>query len=284
MMGSPRVHGIDFTSAPGPRKPIVCATCELRGPRLRLVGLERWSVLADFEAFLSRPGPWLAGLDFPFGLPAAFVSALAAPADWQGYVEHFAALGRQGFRTAVSDFKAGQPVGHKDLKRAADRLASAASPLNVTRPPVGLMFIEGAGRLCRSGVSVWPCRPRAAAGTQVVEVYPALAVRALVGRRPYKGGRGIRAAGQTDVRRALLGALAGNAALRHYGLRLALPAATLIDELVGDREGDGLDAVICALQAAWGYRSTGGRLGMPCAMRASEGWIVDPALPLPARR
>ncbi|MEJ2645766.1 MAG: DUF429 domain-containing protein [Gammaproteobacteria bacterium] len=278
-----RIYGIDFTSAPGPRKPIACAVAELTGSRLHLLALERWTALADFEAFLGRAGPGLAGLDFPFGLPRAFVSTMGAPLDWQGYVERFSALGRHGFRSAVAAFKAGQPAGHKDLKRETDRLARAASPLNITRPPVGLMFFEGAGRLRRSGVSVWPCRPLARAAMQVVEVYPALAARALIGRRPYKGGRGAKAAEQADVRRALLAALCGDTALRHYGLCLAAPNAERVEELVGDGEGDGLDAVICALQAAWGYRRTGGQFGTPCAPGVSEGWIVDPALPLPDR-
>ncbi|MGA7801119.1 MAG: DUF429 domain-containing protein, partial [Gammaproteobacteria bacterium] len=155
-MESRRIYGIDFTSAPGRRKPIVCAVCELRERRLRLVGLERWAALEDFESFLWRPGRWLAGLDFPFGLPGEFVSAAGAPSAWEGYVERFAALGRRGFRAAVAAFKSARPAGRKDLKRTTDRLAAAASPLNVTRPPVGLMFLEGAARLRQSAVSVLP--------------------------------------------------------------------------------------------------------------------------------
>ena len=47
------------------------------------------------------------------------------------------------------------------------------------------MFFEGARRLLESGVSVVPCRPNRS-GRTVIEGYPALVSRALVGNRPYK--------------------------------------------------------------------------------------------------
>src|SRR5207237_8612499 len=47
--------------------------------------------------------------------------------------------------------------------------------------------------------------------------------------------------------------------------------------LIADGRADRLDAVLCAIQAAWSYTRKGQNYGMvePCE---TEGWIVDPAL------
>ncbi|HEX7384671.1 MAG TPA: DUF429 domain-containing protein, partial [Burkholderiaceae bacterium] len=64
-----RVLGVDFTSAPRRAKPITVAHGELRAGTLRLARLEGLESFEAFEAFLRRPGPWIGGFDFPFGLP-----------------------------------------------------------------------------------------------------------------------------------------------------------------------------------------------------------------------
>ena len=67
--------GVDFSSAPTTRKPIVVARGQLLGRVLRLQRLESLPTMAGFEALLASPGPWLAAFDFPFGLPREFVLA-----------------------------------------------------------------------------------------------------------------------------------------------------------------------------------------------------------------
>jgi hypothetical protein len=47
-----RVFGIDFTSRPGPRKPITCVECELSEERLRVVRLHAWPDYSGFEQAL----------------------------------------------------------------------------------------------------------------------------------------------------------------------------------------------------------------------------------------
>ena len=69
--------GIDFSCNPSRRKPITVATGRLDGARLVLDDVADLPTLAGFEAWLRTPGPWLAGFDFPFGLPRAFVDAHA---------------------------------------------------------------------------------------------------------------------------------------------------------------------------------------------------------------
>ena len=72
----PGLLGVDFSSAPSRRKPVVAAEGELQGAALRLRALHDLPSLAAFEALLRRPGPWLGAFDLPFGLPRAFVDAL----------------------------------------------------------------------------------------------------------------------------------------------------------------------------------------------------------------
>ena len=64
-----RIIGIDFTSAPSPRKPLTVAMCRLEGRRLHVDALCEVQSLDCFANILATPGPWVAGMDFPFGLP-----------------------------------------------------------------------------------------------------------------------------------------------------------------------------------------------------------------------
>lgn len=81
-----KVIGVDFTSAPRRAKPIVVAHGMATGKRLRIDALES---LVDFDAFeqvLDRPGPWVGGFDFPFGLPRELVADLLWPREWTAIV------------------------------------------------------------------------------------------------------------------------------------------------------------------------------------------------------
>src|SRR5229473_1962611 len=73
-----KIFGVDFTSAPCRRKPITVASAVLTKDLLRVEAIERHETFADFEQFLARPGPWIGGFDFPFGLPAELQAAWAA--------------------------------------------------------------------------------------------------------------------------------------------------------------------------------------------------------------
>ena len=69
-----KVFGLDFTSSPTEKKPLVCAHGYGRSKsELEISKLEPWTNFEKFEEFLSRNGPWVAGFDFPFGLPISFL-------------------------------------------------------------------------------------------------------------------------------------------------------------------------------------------------------------------
>ena len=65
MHESTTVFGIDFTSAPSPRKLITCARARFNGSALSLQELVHLYDFDDFEALLETPGPWVAGIGLP---------------------------------------------------------------------------------------------------------------------------------------------------------------------------------------------------------------------------
>jgi len=74
------VFGIDFTSRPTRRKPISSLHCTLEGDVLCAGDLEEWTDFTAFELALQRPGPWIAGIDFPFGQARRFIETSAGHA------------------------------------------------------------------------------------------------------------------------------------------------------------------------------------------------------------
>src|SRR5688500_16679534 len=58
-----RIYGLDFTSAPGRRKPLIVLGCTLEGDSLRVEDSETLTDFGGFEDFLQRRGPWVCGID-----------------------------------------------------------------------------------------------------------------------------------------------------------------------------------------------------------------------------
>lgn len=275
-----RIYGLDFTSAPRPRKPMTVAACTLDGSCLHVDGLVALESFEVFENFLAQDGPWMAGMDFPFGQPEVLVRSLGWPDHWREYVGEVERLTMNDFESLVAGFRDSRPSGQKHPRRPVDALADSRSPLTMYRVPVGRMFFQGAPRLLRSGVSVMPCQAterRADADSRTaVEVYPALAARKVIGRRSYKSDtRSEQTAERATNRRALVDALKNGALAEHYGLTTRVPAA-LAEELASDPTGDWVDSVLCAVQAAWSWQRREEGFGIPREANPDEGWIVDP--------
>ncbi len=271
-----RIYGLDFTSAPTRRKPITCVAGEWRAARLRVTGLEELTDFAAFEAFLERPGPWIAGLDFPFGQPRQLIKNLGWPTDWAGYVGHLAAMDMRAWEAALKTYRDARPPGDRHHRRETDRLADARSPMMLYGVPVGRMFFQGAPRLLRAGVSVLPCHPTDS-DRIAVEAYPALVARRWIGRRAYKSDdRRRQTPAHAAARRAVMRGLRSDEMRQHYGFSLAIDRA-LADEMIRDPRGDALDALLGAVQAAWAWAGRGHGYNIPADCNPDEGWIVDPA-------
>jgi hypothetical protein len=267
-----RILGIDFTSSPSRRKPLTCLHCGLDGSNLRVQRLEEWSSFAAFEEALERPGPWVAGIDFPFGQARQFIETIGWPASWEGYVAVAERLGRSGFRAELTRYREQRVAGDKEHRRETDKAAGSISPQKLYGVPVGLMFFEGAPRLLASGVSV-PHLRDGDPSRIVVEAYPGVLARALIGRRSYKSDtRRKQTQDQHEARVALLERLQHEAPHR-YGLAAEAPF-----DLCDDPGADHLDALLCAVQAAWAWQQRENGYGAPGPLDPLEGWIADPHL------
>lgn len=266
------VLGIDFTSRPSRRKPVTCLRCTLDDHVLRWQGLEEWPDYKGFEDALAAPGPWIAGIDFPFGQARSFVENIGWPRDWVGYVRHAGELGRSGFREALDRYREVRAAGDKEHRRATDVAAGSISPQKLYGVPVGLMFFEGAPRLLASGVSIPHLREGDPQRT-ALEAYPGVLARQFIGRRSYKSDtRKMQTEDQRAARCDLLKALRVHSPDR-YGFSIEAP-----DDLCNDPGADHLDALLCAVQAAWAWTKREEGFGAPASLDPLEGWIADPSL------
>jgi hypothetical protein len=270
---APIIHGIDFTSAPRRTKPIVVASGRLRGDAFLLEEIENLPTLGAYEQWLRRPGTWVGGFDFPFGLPRTALVELGWPLDWVELTRHCRMLGRELLRTALDAHRARRPVGDKYCYRRGDAAAGSHSPLKLVNPPVALMFLEGACRFPDAGVTV-PGMHAADPDRVALEAYPGHAVRNLSGggRLSYKNDApGKQTPERAAARQRIVHTLrqAGLAGIRLEG------EARLVESLAADASGDRLDAVLCAVQAAWGWQRREARFGLPETMDPLEGWIVS---------
>lgn len=265
-----RIYGLDFTCAPRRAKPITAALGLLKNGALRVQQIEQLASFAEFEALLARPGPWVGGFDFPFSLPRELVRDLGWPGAWPELVAHCAAMSRLELRATLDAYRASRPVGAKYAHRATDYPAGSSSPMKLVNPPVALMFHEGAPRLLAAGVHL-PALAPGDAKRVALEAYPGLLVRKQLGiRRSYKSDtRSEHTSGRRAARRKVMQALKAGQPL---GVTLRAGKA-LEKRIVAEGAGDLLDAVICAVQAAWAAAQPA--YGIPANAPAGEGWIVS---------
>jgi hypothetical protein len=264
------IHGVDFTSRPCPRKPITIASGRLAASAFHLETIAEIAQWQEFECWLRSPGPWIAGLDFPFGLPREAVEDLGLPKAWPQLVAYLRRQARHEFRALLDRYRESRPVGRRYAHRAADHPAGSHSPLKLVNPPVGLMFLEGAPRLLDAGLSI----PGLRAGDPMriaVEAYPGFVARQIL-KRSYKNDA---VAKQTPERRraraTMLDAL--TAATGPFDFKLT-GSLRLLRTLTQDAMGDRLDAVFCAMQAAWAWQRREQNYGLPLVVDPVEGWIT----------
>ena len=265
-----KILGVDFTSAPCRRKAITVAAGRLKGMTLVIEGIERLETFSAFEALLARPGPWIGGFDFPFGLPAELCRDLGWPLEWKALVSHCSGLTRQQLRCALDAYRNSRPDGRKYAHRATDLPAGSSSPMKLVNPPVALMFHEGARRIAGAGVHV-PALCDGDLQRVALEAYPGLLARKQLGiRDSYKSDTPAKQNGARKVlRKKIVQALRAGHPL---GIRVQL-SDSLERAVVGDGAADLLDAVICATQAAWAALRP--CYGLPAGAFGAEGWIVS---------
>lgn len=265
------IVGVDFTSAPRRAKPITVAHGHLAGSLLQLERIDSHADWASYEAWLASPGEWIGAFDFPFGLSRELVEHLGWPQTWAALVTHCAALPRAELRATFKAFCDARPVGNKFAHRATDRPAGSSPSMKWVNPPVAYMFHEGTRRLLDAGVTVYGLH----AGDPMriaLEGYPGLVARAVT-RASYKSDE---RAKQTPERRAARELIVRSLenGTHPLGVTLKLPAK-LRRHLLDDGTADWLDAVLCAVAAAWAATRPG--YGLPQRMDQVEGWTAGAA-------
>ena len=267
------VAGVDFTSRPTRRKPITVALGRLSRQVVRLERIETHASFEGFAQWLRTPGPWVAAIDMPFGLPRELVASLGWPDEWLPLMTHYASLSREEIRRHFSAFCNARPAGAKFAHRACDAPAGSSPSMKWVNPPVAYMLHAGVPLLIEAGVHL----PAVHSGDEdrvALEGYPGLLARELIGKRSYKSDD---AAKQTPerliARKDLLEALEQGRS--RLGLRLKATHAQR-DELAADASGDKLDAALCMMQAAWAAGQPGH--GVPDGVDALEGWITSAPL------
>jgi hypothetical protein len=280
-MQAQRLLGCDFSSRPTCKKPIVLAFGARQDKRVQLSKLERIESLQGFADWLGQPGDWLGAFDFPFGLPRELVRHLGWPLQWEACIRHYAGLSREQIRDTFAAFCDARPAGAKFAHRATDGPAGASPSMKWVNPPVAYMLHAGVPLLLQAGVhlpGLHPGDPQDADASGqprrvALEGYPGLLAREVLGQRSYKSDERARQTPERLIARKDLVTALEHGQTR-LGLRLKLTHAQR-DAVIDDASGDSLDAVLCLLQAAWGWGQGAPRYGLPETMDALEGWIVS---------
>jgi hypothetical protein len=273
----PVLAGVDFTSRPTPRKPIVVALGHLSHGAVRLDRIESHADFDSFARWLQTPGPWLGVFDLPFGLPRELVTTLRWPMQWEALMRHYAALSRAEIRATFAAFCAARPVGAKFAHRAADGPAGSSPSMKWVNPPVAFMLHAGVPLLLAAGVHL-PGLHDGDATRVALEGYPGLLAREVLGARSYKSDTKAKQTSERLIARIdLVDAL--DQGRTRLALRLKLTHAQR-EALISDASGDRLDAALCLMQAAWA--SVRPNHGLPAAIDPLEGWIVTAGAELPA--
>ena len=268
------VLGVDFTSAPSKRKPIVVAQGHLVAKRLTIKCIDTLDNFAAFDALLAEPGPWIGGFDLPFGLPRELVTLLGWPTTWRELVTHTQNLGKDAFKVALNRVRESRPMGARYIPRRGDAAAGSSSPMKLVNPPVGLMFFEGAPRIARSGVSVVPCAPTEDSRI-ALEAYPGFLARQFTKTSYKKDGPEGRSAARERNREIIVDGLSSASGVMG-DLHVEMPESLRL-MCIKDGSGDALDAVLCAVQAAMTslvFQAGDTSYGMPKTADPLEGWIA----------
>ena len=279
-----KLYGVDFTSAPSKRKGITIASAELlpaNGQDRQTLLLHALGSLSDFDQFdawLRRPGPWLAGFDLPFSLPRELIEHLAWPDNWADLMLHLESITRAEMRSLFKAFCDARPAGNKFAHRATDIPANSSPSMKWVNPPVAYMLHAGAPRLLRAGLHL----PGIYAGDATnhvandyvtariaLEAYPGMVARSIT-RASYKSDdKRKQTSERRDAREQIINALeAGNTPWQ-----IRVDCAEFRQQLLEDGSGDYLDAALCAVLAGWGWQRRNIQFGLP-EFDALEGWIV----------
>ena len=165
-----------------------------------------------------------------------------------------APLSRQGWRTPWTTTNVLDRMATGKHLRRTDEFAGSVSAQKQYGVPVAMMFLEGAPLLRKAGVMI-PGLHQGCPERVVVEAYPGVAVRNLLGEKvSYKSDvKRNQTRARLSARRDILDALLEKGLAEPYGVEVQGTEDHGV--LIEDATGDHLDALLCAVQAAWAWRN-----------------------------
>lgn len=265
-----RIYGIDFTSAPSSIKKIVCAAAWLELDVLKIENFYYFADFLSFMDFLQRSPVWMAGVDFPLGQPRKLIENLQWGQTWAEYINLVGQMSKQEFVETLNQYRQGRAIGDREHLRQTDQLAKAISPMKVYGVPVGKMFFEGAPRMLKAGFNILPCHPTHDPRV-IIEIYPALVARALMGKQSYKADQKSKQTQEMQFcRQEMINQGRSPKFKAKYGFSLDI-SDDLALQCVSDPSGDTLDALFAAIQTTWASQQP--NYGIPETCDRLEGWI-----------
>ncbi|MFZ9237210.1 MAG: DUF429 domain-containing protein [Burkholderiaceae bacterium] len=262
------LHGVDFTSAPRPKKGITIASGYLQNDSFVLESLSTLHEFSSFIAWLQQPGPWLGGFDFPFSFPRELIELLGWPGEWAALIQHVRQLPRAELRLCFKAICDARPAGSKFIHRDCDLPAKSSSPMKWVNPPVAYMLHAGAPLLLDAGVEI-PFMHAGDPSRIALEAYPGLVARAIT-KASYKSDTPQQ---QTPERQAARRTIVRALERGDYPQHIRLDAGRFKRQLIDDGSGDLLDAVLCGMMAAWAWQRRDHDFGLP-PHDPLEGWIL----------
>ena len=174
-------------------------------------------------------------------------------------MDEVSAMSKVEFIARLQAFANSQPYGSKEPRRRTEKFAKGSfSSVKLGRPSMARMTYEAICLLHRINQA------------NVIEVFPGLVARLLVGKTSYKGNT----AEHRATRALMVERLDSRPVYDAYGM--TVDVGPFEDELIEDTEGDALDAVFACLQTAWVSRLPDPFIGFK--VEAFEGWIMDPKI------
>ena len=260
--------GVDFTSSPSKRKPVVVASGELRADKLYLTGFKTFITLAQFAEWLQAEPAWLAACDLPFSLPRGFVEWHGWPCSYPELIQHLQHLSRDQLRAACKAYCDAHPPGQKFAHRQTDRPAGSSPSMKWINPPVAIMLHAGIPLLLGANASL-PGMMNGDPQRIALEAYPGMVARSITNASYKNDQKQKQNEARLQARRQIL------RAVQRGETRWGLPVDCndFADEIIQDGSGDCLDALLCLLLAGWAWQRKEQNWGLP-AFDTLEGWIV----------
>ena len=187
---------------------------------------------------------------------------------------HFCSLERSEIRDFFKAFCDKRAVGLKFAHRASDYIAQSSPSMKWVNPPVAFMMHAGVPVLIKANLTL-PGLRKGDPSRVGLEAYPGMLAREIIGNKSYKSDdKQKQNEERLLARQRILKALESGQHSLEFKLKTS---KALLNQMLEDASGDSLDALLCAVQAAWGavqFEHGDEYYGLAKDMDPLEGWIL----------